>query len=186
MGLGAALPVVSDLSFAQLLDVGRLVRADTAPTTPIAFDPHQLRTVTALADILLPSTETPGASDAGVPAFLDRIVSDWYTEPERTRFLQGLAELDARAEELFGVVFAEATPGGQAALVAELDQQVQAVLRSEAERPAGAPSAASESFFYQMKNLTLTGYFTSEAGMTEVLEYRVVPGTFQPCIPFNR
>ena len=40
-------------------------------------------------------------------------------------------------------------------------------------------------FFQRMKELTVTGYFTSEIGATKALEYLPIPGKFQGCIPLK-
>jgi hypothetical protein len=53
----------------------------------------QLRIVAALADAILPRTDTPSATDVGVPAFVNVIVAENYTDAERTSFMAGLDAL---------------------------------------------------------------------------------------------
>jgi hypothetical protein len=38
-------------------------------------------------------------------------------------------------------------------------------------------------FVLMMKELTLLGFFTSQVGATQVLQYEAVPGGFQACVP---
>ncbi len=188
LGVGAALPVIGDLTFAELLEVGRGVRSGLGrPETAVllALTERQAMTVASLAEIIIPRTDTPGATDVGVTTFIDRIVAEWYTDEERGRFEAGLAALDARARQLFGVEFLQAGSAEQEILASELDQELQAAIQRDRERPSGQGSRARDLFFYQMKRLTLTGYFTSEVAMTEVLGYRIVPGAYQPCIPLD-
>jgi gluconate 2-dehydrogenase gamma chain len=45
--------------------------------------------------------------------------------------------------------------------------------------------AEGPQYFLMLKELTMTGYFTSEEGATQVLRYEDVPGVYQGCIPFE-
>ena len=54
-------------------------------------DAAQRHLVDLLAEMIIPATDTPGAREADVPAFIETMVADWYTDTERTIFLQGLA-----------------------------------------------------------------------------------------------
>jgi hypothetical protein len=45
------------------------------------------------------------------------------------------------------------------------------------------PSERKRPFVLMMKELTLLGFFTSQVGATQVLQYEPVPGKFQPCVP---
>ena len=58
--------------------------------------PAQLALVGELAETILPRTDTPGALDAGVPAFIDRMLATWDTAEERDRFIRGLGEIETR------------------------------------------------------------------------------------------
>jgi len=61
----------------------------------------QLARIGAIADAILPRTETPSATDVGVPAFVDVIVSENYSDDERAAFVAGLEQLDAaRLDEI--------------------------------------------------------------------------------------
>ncbi len=54
----------------------------------------QLARVAAIADVILPRTDTPSATDVGVPAFVDVIVSENYRDAERDAFVSGLEQID--------------------------------------------------------------------------------------------
>ena len=54
--------------------------------------------VSAVAEIIIPRTDTPGATDAGVPGFIDRVLKDVYSEEDRRRYLTGLTAFDAAAQ----------------------------------------------------------------------------------------
>lgn len=88
----------------------------------------QQRTIAALVDQIIPATDTPGASEAGVPQFIDLMLTDWYAPAERDLFLAGLADADARAEGSF----ADLEPEAQATLATALDAEAYAPASSEA------------------------------------------------------
>ncbi|MFZ1138430.1 MAG: gluconate 2-dehydrogenase subunit 3 family protein, partial [Candidatus Sulfotelmatobacter sp.] len=74
-----------------------LREARTLLATQVALrslNAHQDVTVKAMAELILPRTETPGAMDVGVSEFIDLMLTEWYDESDRTRFLNGLAEVD--------------------------------------------------------------------------------------------
>lgn len=157
----------------------------------------QERLVATIADHIIPATDTPGARDVGVPAFIAGILAQ-YSADERARFLAGLADVDVRAHRACGARFVDCAPDARHALLAALDQEAY----PHAAPPVAAPGRSDErgqtenatadqrsarahpAFFRVMKELTLVGYYTSEAGATRELRYARVPGRFDGCVPF--
>jgi hypothetical protein len=167
-----AVPALAGLSPARLGAVGR-----TAHRTGRALrvlDPHQSATLLAIAEHIIPATDTPGARAARVDAFVDVILAERYDDRERARFLAGLADVDARARAATGRPFLEAIAEAQVAVLTALDA---AALAARQRDPSGQP------FFREMKWLTLYGYYTSEIGVTEELRQSVISGRYDPCIP---
>ena len=178
----APIPLIPAPALAEMLAFGHRVRAGASldpspdPWSPRALSQDQNETVGALADVILPETDTPGATAARVNEFVDLILIDWFSEDERDRFLLGIEEVDARTRSEFDRPFVACSPEQKIATVAALDAEVDALRDTD----AGEGDAAGH-FFYQMKRLTLTGFFTSEVGL-ERLGYEVVPGTFKGCV----
>jgi Gluconate 2-dehydrogenase subunit 3 len=135
------------------------------PAVPV-LDDVQRRQVAVIAELIIPTTDTPGAIAAGVPDFIHRIVADWYTHEERSIFLNGLADLDRDSRERFAAEFLALAPSQQLALLDELD----------AARWGGIDGDSP--FFAKIKELTILGYYTSEIGSRHELVYRPVPGTY--------
>lgn len=133
--------------------------------------PEQDAKVAAIAEVIIPETETPGARAAKVNEFVDLIVSEWFDEEERERFLNGLAAVDDACRRRFGVEFSECTRRERVDVVEHLDQEMFRL------------PDPSDHFFHPMKRLTLIGYFTSEVGMRDELNYRTVPGRYLGCAP---
>jgi gluconate 2-dehydrogenase gamma chain len=162
----------------SLMAVGRAVHQRIRAGTLRVLNAHQNATVATIAELILPKTDTPGARDAGVPAFIDVMLADWADDEQRQMFTGGLGNVDERSRATFGKDFIGCTAAQQGEILQDLDYEL-ARLRD-------AKADTSKSFFGAMKWLTLTGYYTSEVGATSELHYRVVPGRFEPCYPLEQ
>jgi gluconate 2-dehydrogenase gamma chain len=144
---------------------------------PDFFTKEQAELVSELAEIIIPRTDTPGAKDAGVPGFIDKILKECYTKEDQDFYRAGLAEFDATAKSLFGDSFVYLSPEKQLEFV---KAQNEAALKMSKEKPD-----AARPFILTTKELTLLGFFTSEPGATQVLQYEAVPGSYKGCIPLT-
>jgi gluconate 2-dehydrogenase gamma chain len=150
-----------------------------AGSKPLSLSPPQADIVSALCEIMIPRTDTPGAIDAGVPGFIDLMLKDVYTQEERTRYLTGLAAFDAAAQVEHGGKFVALDSQRQLALVRKLHD----VAVAEERRVDHRQRTLQRPFILMTKELTLLGFFTSQAGATQVLQYEAVPGSYHACIP---
>ena len=156
-----------------------------ATEVPRTLSAHQFATVKAMAEMILPKTETPGAADVGATEFIDLILTEWYGEDERSVFLKGLDYVDARSQALFSKNFVDCAEPQQSELLVELGEKMMeaAELRGEGGRHSRRARRSSPMTFYPMlRNLTLTAYYTSEAGATQDLKFDMVPGRFDGCV----
>lgn len=140
--------------------------------TPQAFNAAQLAFATSLMDTILPRTDTPSASEAGVPAFLDELLARNYSDEQRTQMLSDLDAFAAQAGQALGVPFQEADQTARADYFTER-------LREDLDTQGGG-------FALRFKEAVMMGYFTSEAGATQVLRYIAIPGKQEGCIPFEQ
>src|SRR5882672_12357677 len=85
------------------------------------LNPHQNDTVVAMAEQIIPATDTPGAKGARVNEFIDVILTEWATAEERAHFLEGLAEIDKQSQQLFGKNFVDASSDQQLAQLRAID-----------------------------------------------------------------
>ena len=90
---------------------------------PDTLTAGQRELVATVAEHIIPATDTPGARAAGVDRFVDAMLTDYYKADERSRFLQGLAELDARAAKEHGAPFLKTTAAQQVALLTTMDAE---------------------------------------------------------------
>jgi hypothetical protein len=135
-----------------------------------------------VADIVIPRTDTPGALDVGVPAFIDLMLRDVYTPEDRDRYLTGLADLDAAASSGHGRPFVALELAQRTALVRKFHDA--AVHEERQLRDAHAH--LQRPFILMTKELTLLRFFTSQVGATEVLQYVAVPGSYHGCLPLEQ
>lgn len=149
---------------------------------PTFLTPAQAVLVAEVAEIMIPRTDTPGAKDVGIASFIDKMLKDAYPKDDQDRFFAGLADLEAQAKREHGRAFLDLEPTLRAALVKQVHDPA-----VEVDRKATLPVAErGRPFILMMKELTLLGYFTSEPGATQVLQYRPVPGAYHACVPLKQ
>ena len=144
---------------------------------PQFFSEDQGRIVMEVAEIIIPKTDTPGAKDVGVPGFIDIMLKDCYKKEDQDRFLAGLTAFDEEAKKAYGDSFIYCKPEQQVELVKKTHDA--AVAEAKENREAKRP------FILMTKELTLLGFFTSEPGATQVLQYEAVPGSYKGCLPLS-
>jgi len=125
------------------------------------FSPHEMATITVLADIIIPRDNVSGsASEAGVPAFMDFIVQDM--PQHQTPMRGGLRWMDTQSIKRFGKNFVECTPAERITLVDLIAYPEREHVKKDKKL---APGVA---FFSLMRNLTVTGFYTSEIGVKDL------------------
>src|SRR5947209_4514945 len=144
--------------------------------------PHQDATVKALADLIIPRTDTPAASEAGVSEFVDLVLTEWYDPSERAHFLDGLASVDAQSRTLFQKSFIDCSTEQKGKLLTELGaKMVEGAVPGSRRRSVQRPAPPKANFYADFRRLALTAYYTSEAGATQALHYEVIPEQYQGC-----
>jgi hypothetical protein len=121
------------------------------------FTPTELATVKILADLIVPRDGHSGsASDAGVPEFLDFVMTEW---PEhQTPVRGGLAWLDRESTRRSRKPFREIAPGEQTAILDDIAYPARA-------RP---DMAAGVQFFNRFRDLVLSGFYSSKEGVKDL------------------
>ena len=148
------------------------------------FTPEQRSVVAAIAETIIPRTETPGAIDAGVPRFIELMLAQWCNDQERGIFEQGLVQLELQTRAEYGKRFDELEPSaGLKTLEAlEADASESAWYDMGNIRRDFISDAP---FICQIKELTVWGFFTSEEGGSQVLRYDPMPMYFDGDIPLK-
>lgn len=144
---------------------------------PSFFTEEQARIVSELAQIIIPKTDTPGAKEAGVPGFIDQILKECYKKEDQDKFITGLTEFEAAAKAAHGDSFVYLDTEKQLAFVKAQNEAAVTAVKADPSQP--------RPFILMAKELTLLGFFTSEPGATQVLQYEPVPGSYKGCIPLS-
>lgn len=152
---------------------------------PLFFDENQARLIMEVSEHIIPKTDTPGAKEAGVHIFIDSFVKHCVPAGLQNIIPDGLLNLENKSQSRFQQSFLDASKDEQIAILTEIAEEeynqekengMPAYLRGKPEVPT---------FFQQMKQLTLMGYFNSEKGATEALAFVDIPGDYEPCIPLE-
>ena len=140
----------------EVLNVGQRVNV-TAETTELLAE---------IADVIIPTTDTPGAKAAGAEQFVVRVMRDCYGYVEQEEFYRELQKLREETQKRYSKPFHE------------LDsEQKNAIVKHAAMHLKG--------FFLRMRALTTAGYFSSEIGATKAMEYLPIPGRFEGAVPMK-
>ena len=139
------------------------------------FSPTDIELLDDVAETILPATETPGARDAGVGAFIAVMVNDTYSPAEQETVLAGLESLNALCKTEYGSDFDALSPE-QRRVIAE---------RLDCEQYDAAESNEPTHYFRMLKELTVLGFFSSEVAYQHLLEYSETPGRYDPCRPLD-
>ncbi len=117
----------------------------------------QSQLIAEIAELIIPTTDTPGAKAAGVPAFIQKILVDCFNSKDRKDFFDGLDFFEKMLTTQTGKSFLQ---------------------HSQTEQIVFLKAAQNEYFFKTLKDLTITGYFSSEIGATQALRYEEIPGRY--------
>jgi hypothetical protein len=133
------------------------------------LSPEQNELVTMIAEMIIPETDTPGATSVHVNEFVDLLLAEWSSDTDRDRFLKGLDAIDHEARATYGKHFVELRDPERALMLRSLEGA-----RDSAEAGSRA--------FTELKRLTVYGYFTSEPVQKNVLKTQIWPGRYDGCV----
>jgi hypothetical protein len=135
-----------------------------------AFNAEQFALLEQVCEVIIPTTDTPGAIAAGVPEFMRQILEAWGTERSRAEIAAVLVAVEKLAWSRFGAAFLELAPDRRLEVITALDAEL---------------LAAKDPAYTKFKHLVLVGYYQSEIGATRELRYELVPGAWRSCVPLS-
>lgn len=164
------------------------------------FEADMIDRLGDLADAILPPTSTPGAKEAGVGSFIPVWVRDCYTEKQQKQFLDGFATLDDKSKEFKGKAFAELAIEDRTAVAAALEKEANEfnTKQNEEQKEIREKNKVKQNELYKdiendpphwftlFKQMTMTGYFNSELGLTKALRYVKIPGKYDGNYPYKK
>lgn len=149
------------------------------------FTPVQRKIVAAMAEAIIPRTDTPGAIDAGVPKYIELMAANWLNEGESAIFNAGLQDIEIRIPKEYGSSFDQLSAAQQLQILEALeddasDSEWYEFGNTLREFISDAP------FICQFKELTIWGFFTSQEGASQALRYDPMPMYFNGDIPLSK
>ncbi|MFC3559025.1 gluconate 2-dehydrogenase subunit 3 family protein [Pedobacter jamesrossensis] len=135
-----------------------------------------------LAETIIPSTNTPGAKEAGVSGYIVNILTNCTGKREQNKFLNGLQDLEAYTNDSFDKSFVQCNANERTNILKHFEEKGTysfQILNKINNKFLG------QSFFSKLKSLTVEGYCLSELGATKGLVYDYIPQTFEACIPLK-
>jgi hypothetical protein len=176
-----ALMVGGTISLPTLLAM-KLHESGVYNTLDFMLSASQRKLVAEVAEIIIPKTDTPGAIDAGVPAFIEMMLKDCYTTPEHQSFIEGLDALSKSD-------FLNKNMADKIAIISAIEQENKTLMKAynvqqtkmgdNEDKELMAAQKKGLPFWRLMKELTLLGYFTSKVGLTASFDFVLVPGRFE-------
>lgn len=205
---GCAFPFASDELYGQHVHPAPDLAGAARSTAPTFFTTAEYAALSRLTDVIIPPDDTPGASAAGVPDYIDRVVS--LNAEHQPLARAGLAWLIGDARRRFSRDYLSLEEAQHAAILQPLSEAVDREAREQQQAryqatgrgriyyfavndatPLARPAVAVKNdmadplmpvrFFRLIKNLTADGYYTSRAGLIDELGYR--GNTFLPVFP---
>ena len=134
----------------------------------------QLTLVRELGEIIIPTTDTPGAIAAGVHDFINHFVVYCASAEEQQYLVAGLQRIDESAKTRFSTPFLSASKTQQIELLTNMEQA------------ANGFTGDDRKLFKQLKALVTFGYYTSEIGATQELAYLAIPGGYKGNFKFKQ
>ncbi len=200
------------LAGATLLPGAPEALAAAAKAAKRQLDAPRYALLTAVADTIVPKTDTPGAVDVGVPQLVDALLGTWASPERRTAMLAALDKIDAAAKDKHGKPFAALTSIEREAVLVPYDE---AALKAPPKAPepstlavGAAPTTVDPNYgrpkqepsqstmermaprfadpgYGKLKELIVVGYYCTEAALTTELRYEHDPGAWEPSIPIT-
>lgn len=158
-------------------------KAATTSIDEAFFTKDEITFLDEVAETIIPRTDTPGAKDAKLGEFMNKIVRDCYTKDDQKIFKDGIDTIKKLSKEKYSAAFMELQPAQRTELLTMLDKEQKEYHKKDEN---GKNDKKQKHYFRMMRELTLLGYFTSEPGATKALRYVAIPGKYEPCIPYKK
>jgi hypothetical protein len=172
VGATCAYPFSSEDLYGQNADQTHHHTPPEQPTQPRFFNSADFETISRIAELIIPETDTPGAIRSGVPSYIDLIIA--RNTDEQLVAADGLRWLDAEANRMAQKPFVGLSESQQLSILEPL---------CEASESGGKNLGRNVQFFALIKGLTADGYYTSKIGLIDELQYRgnQVLSSYPPC-----
>lgn len=131
------------------------------PGKPLYFTKDEFATLDCLTDMIIPTdAHSPGAHEAGVAPFIDKMVAEAFLAKDKDSWRNGIAAVNDLSHSTHGVPFLKASAKQRTALLTKIAQN------------EDHPTTEPEKFFTQLKETTAFAYYSSSIGIHQDINYK--------------
>lgn len=162
---------------------------------PAEWTADDIAYLNEIGETILPRTATPGAKDANVGQLMTVMVNDCYEAADQKVFRDGMDKLNDASKKKFDKTFMNITAEQRKELLTQIDNEAKDYQKKVSDFNNSETQKArvetekgnlnyqrqhmAPHYFSMFKQLTLLGFFTSEAGMNKAVRYMAVPGRYE-------
>ena len=148
-------------------------QANSALTAGKLFSLPQMKILHDICAAVLPKTDTPSAAELDVHGFLDHQLLVCYGKKQQEQAKNLIDKINQQSTNLYSQEFIEIST----------EQQTKLLVALEGEKPGF--NEQDQQHFAEFKSLLIFGYFTTEVGATQALNYQAVPGGFKGSVSYS-
>ncbi|MBK8055756.1 MAG: gluconate 2-dehydrogenase subunit 3 family protein [Saprospiraceae bacterium] len=154
-------------------------KADKTNPASSILTAQQVSLLDEIGETILPQTDTPGAKAVGIGLFMNKMITNCYTKEQQSVFLSGVETLKTDFQKKYAATFEKGSPDQREEFLNSINAEMVKYNKDKKQENA-------EHYFTMIKQLTILGYFTSEAGATKELRYEAVPGRYDGSYPYKK
>lgn len=138
--------------------------------TPQLLSETQMKTITAMVDMILPKgSDSPSASEVGVPAYIDQMMFGFGTPEDNGKALAALDSFEEMCRTDHGKSYDKLSEEEKTSVLTNLAKD----------------TSSDFSLFNKIRSMAVSGYFTSEEVGEKVLNYKPIPSEQAGCVDLS-
>lgn len=153
-----------------------------SPTTRTALSIEDLPLLDEIGETIIPASNgIPGAKQAKIGTYMMIMFNDCYDRKTQAEFLRGLNAIDALCAKEYSNSFLNLRADQKKELLDHIHSESIAYNLDKQKE-----NLSKSHYFDLLKGLTISGYFSSEIGMTKARKFLPIPGKYESCIPYKK
>jgi len=157
----------------------------------INIDADQQKLIGDMCETFIPKTNTPGAKELNLPAFVLKMIDDCYGKKDQQAFLTGLGKFNDLVKTKYASSFSDLGIKDREAVLSGIENSAKP--KEGAKAPAGRPRPQKHlqadplmAFYWTVKQQTIFAYTTSQYFMTKLVFYDMIPGRYHVHYPVSK
>lgn len=150
---------------------------------PLFFTDEEAKTIAMLVDMILPTTDTPGALDVKSDIFIDLVIAKGYDKEGQENMRTEIAAFNENCKSKYGAIFIELSEADRVKVLTE--EEATSGKFSKGIWGTSVGKQEPIGFYRSMKSMAIWAYFTSEEMGEKVLSYDPIPAGFDGCKPLS-